>query len=283
MSTVILAAAVGAAFSGTALYAYYEYRLTKTEHLVNSYVNGDFKKDYANAIDSLKSETANDKGQIQQQLGPLLKTQAAGATLAELVKQAQGSIWFVTTQDDSGQPSVGSAFVVASDGNQSLMLTSFAVVQSSAKAPGPPEGISVHKGTDAEKATLWTWQPEKDLALLVVAKPNLPKLNFGPADPKVGDRVYALSGLGGSGGAATQGLVADVSAAGIQHDAQIGAAFQGGPLLDGSGNVVGLDSRAYAPLNFNPEAVFFAIPIRTACDKVLRCPSGGGPSAGSKG
>lgn len=282
MSIILLAAAVGAAFSGTVLYAYYEYRLNKTEHLVSTYVNGDFQRNYQNAINGLKSETASDKTQIQQQLAPLLKTQVSGSVLSELVKQVQGGVWFVTTQDEAGQPSVGSAFVVASDGNQSLMLTSYSVVAASTKAPGPPDGITVHKGGDSAKATLWTWQPEKDLALLVVAKPNLPKLSFASGNPKVGDRVYAMSGLGGAGGAAVQGFVADVSAAGIQHDAQIGAAFQGGPLLDGTGNVLGMASRAYAPLNFNAQAVFFAVPIQAACDKVLHCP-GGSPSAGQKG
>ena len=38
-----------------------------------------------------------------------------------------------------------------------------------------------------------------------------------------------------------------------------------------------MTSRTYAPLGFDPLAVFFAPPIRTACEAVLQCPDGGQP------
>ena len=56
--------------------------------------------------------------------------------------------------------------------------------------------------------------------------------------------------------------------------ATIGTSFQGGPLLNSKGEVFAVASRTYAPLNFATDAVFFAAPIRDACNKVLRCPSG---------
>ena len=91
---------------------------------------------------------------------------------------------------------------------------------------------------------------------------------------KTGDRVFALSGLGASGGAVSQGFVADVSSAGIQHDAAIGPSFQGGPIVNSKGEVVGVASRTYTGnLGFVTDDVYFAVPIRAACDKVLRCPS----------
>lgn len=93
----------------------------------------------------------------------------------------------------------------------------------------------------------------------------------------MGDRVFAVSGLGASGGAISQGFVADVSANGIQHDAPIGAAFQGGPILTSNGEVLAVASRAYAPLGFDPQAVFFGVPIRAACAEVLRCPDDAQP------
>ena len=31
-------------------------------------------------------------------------------------------------------------------------------------------------------------------------------------------------------------------------------------------------SRAYSPLGFAPEAVFFGVPIRKSCGEVIRCP-----------
>src|SRR5437588_98998 len=81
----------------------------------------------------------------------------------------------------------------------------------------------------------------------------------------VGQRVFAASGLGGAGAAMSQGFVGDVSSAGIQHDAAIGPGYQGGPLLDSDGNVLGVASRTYAPLGFGTDSVWFGVPIRNAC------------------
>ena len=112
-------------------------------------------------------------------------------------------------------------------------------------------------------------------------RPSLPALTWAAVDPpaQVGDRVFVVSGLGGSGGAISQGFVAGVSAEGLQHDAPVGAAYQGGPLVNSRGEVLGVASRAYAPLGFPPEAVFFGVPIRSACGTVIQCPDGeAGPS-----
>ena len=51
-------------------------------------------------------------------------------------------------------------------------------------------------------------------------------------------------------------------------------AFQGGPLINSKGDVVAVASRAYAPLGFTSDGVYFSVPIRSSCDRVLRCPSG---------
>jgi S1-C subfamily serine protease len=132
----------------------------------------------------------------------------------------------------------------------------------------------VRKGDEELPVELTSWDPANDLALLTLDRPNLPALKWAPTDPplQIGDRVFVVSGLGAAGGSISQGFVADVSANGIQHDAPVGAAFQGGPLLSSNGEVLALASRAYAPLGFAPEAVFFGVPIRTSCAEVIRCP-----------
>jgi S1-C subfamily serine protease len=94
--------------------------------------------------------------------------------------------------------------------------------------------------------------------------------------------VFAASGLGAAGATIGEGLVGDVSASGIQHDAPIGAAFQGGPLLNSDGKIVGIDSRAYSPLNFSSEGMFFAVPPQAMCDKILKCPNGSPAAVGDK-
>lgn len=281
MTTLLLATAVGAAFSGAVLYAYYDYRLTQNEKRIESFTAG-FDERFQTAMNTIAAEREAAKAEVRKELEPIQQIRAEGETLETLVKNASPSVWFVSTLDEAGQPSVGSAFVVASDGDQTLMLTSLASVRAATRQPGPK--VRVRKGDEEIDAQLWTWHEERDLALLVVRKANLPKLTFAPGDPplKIGERVFSLSGLGAAGGAVSQGFVADVSAAGIQHDAAVGAAFQGGPLLNSKGEVLGMSSRAYAPLGFGTEAVFFAVPIRTACEKVLRCPDGQDPAAGQR-
>jgi S1-C subfamily serine protease len=77
-------------------------------------------------------------------------------------------------------------------------------------------------------------------------------------------------------------VIADAAGNAITHDTGIGAAFQGGPLLDSEGKVVAVASRHYNPAGaFDPLAVFFAPPVRRACEVVLQCPETGVPTEGT--
>ncbi|MDQ1445895.1 MAG: serine protease Do [Acidimicrobiaceae bacterium] len=281
LSVLILAFAIGAAFSGVVFYSYYEFRKDTSEKRTAKFVEG-FDQRFATAQKTIDAERENAKAEIAKELEPLKKIRAEGETLDGLVKKSGPAVWFVRTLDGAGQPSVGSAFVVASDNAQSLMLTSFTTVEAATHNPGPQ--VTVRKGDQEVKATLWTWQPDRDLALLVVPKGNQPKLDFAETNPplKTGERVFALSGLGAAGAAITQGFVADVSSAGIQHDATIGPAFQGGPLVNSDGKVLAVSSRSYGPLGFRTDSVWFGVPIRAACDRILKCPSGAVSGAGDR-
>jgi S1-C subfamily serine protease len=171
---------------------------------------------------------------------------------------------------------------VSSSNGKTLLVTSYSTVQAATHQPGPT--IYVRKGDTDTPATLWSWQQAKDLALLEINRDNVKTVNFasGDAPLKVGDRIYAVSGLGGAGGSITAGSVADASSTLLQTDAAIGTAFQGGPLINAQGNVVGVASRSYNPLGFTSDGVYFGVPIQAACDHVLNCPGGSPPSAGPK-
>ncbi|MDQ2650000.1 MAG: serine protease [Actinomycetota bacterium] len=275
LAVAVFCMAIGAAFSGAVLYAYYEYRLGKTNDRVDAFESG-FGDAMDEALDRIGEERDSAVGQVQGQLDELERFAASGETLSGLLEKIQVSVYFVTTLDDAGAPAVGSAFVVFSDSEQSFLLTSFATVGSSATAPAPD--ITLVKGEERLSARLVSWDPPNDLALLSVDKPNMPRLEWGATDPpgKIGDRVFVVSGLGAAGGSISQGFVAGISAEGIQHDSPVGTAFQGGPLVDSDGEVLAVASRAYSPLGFNPEAVFFGVPIRNSCSQVIRCPDGQG-------
>src|SRR5581483_3849773 len=118
------------------------------------------------------------------------------------------ALYFVHTLDANGQPSVGTAFAVASDTRQTLLLTSYTVVQAATKKPGPQ--LFVRHGTGNDQAvTVYTWDESNDLALIILPSGNQPKLDFSQSAPKPGERVYAVSGLGSAGASITQGFVAD--------------------------------------------------------------------------
>jgi S1-C subfamily serine protease len=264
---------IASALTGAVLYAYYEYRLGKTEDKVEAF-EAEFQENLDGAVEQIDEARDKAVGQVDQQLDDLERFAASGETLSGLLERAQASVWFVQTLDESGQPSVGSAFVVFADDEQSFLLTSYTTIRAATASPGPD--ITLRKGDEQLAASLTSWDPANDLALLTLDKPSLPSLEWAPTDPsvQVGDRVFVVSGLGAAGGSISQGFVAGVSAEGVQHDAPVGAAFQGGPLLNSNGQVIGVASRAYAPLGFAPEAVFFGVPIRNSCTQVIRCPSG---------
>ena len=271
LAGLLFCMSVASAFTGAILYAFYEYRLGKTEDRVDAFEAG-FEDQVNEAVERIGTERDTAVGAVQSQLDDLEKFAASGETLNSLLEKAAPSVWFVSTLDEAGQPSVGSAFVVFSDGEQSFLLASFATVRAATQNPAPK--ITLRKGDEQVTAALTSWDPANDLALLTLDRPNLPALEWAPTDPplQIGDRVFVVSGLGAAGGSISQGFVADVSANGIQHDSPVGAAFQGGPLLNSAGQVLAVASRVYSPLGFAPEAVFFGVPIRTSCTEVIRCP-----------
>jgi S1-C subfamily serine protease len=271
LAGLLFCMSVASAFTGAVLYAFYEYRLSKTDDRVDEF-QASFEIRVEEAVGRIGEERDTAVAAVQNQLDDLEKFAASGETLTSLLEKAAPSVWFVTTLDEAGQPSVGSAFVVFSDGEQSFLLASFTTVRAATRNPAPR--ITVRKGDEELPVELTSWDPANDLALLTVDKPNLPALKWAPTDPalQVGDRVFVVSGLGAAGGSISQGFVADVSGTGIQHDSPVGAAFQGGPLLNSAGEVLAVASRAYSPLGFSPEAVFFGVPVRRSCTEVIRCP-----------
>jgi S1-C subfamily serine protease len=274
MSMLILAAGIGAAISGTGLYMNYAYRRDVSDAQVKG-----LRTTISKGVEAVNAEGTNARFRIQQELEPLLRQAAIGDTLVQILRDAQPSLWSVRTFDEAGQATVGTAFVVASDAEKSFLLTSLSVVRASIVRPGPD--ILLQQDKTQAKATLWSWQEDKDIALLIVQTGNLPKIQWAKSDStKVGTQVFAVSGFGTAGGAVTNGFIADVSTSGVQHSAALGTSFRGGPLLDGTGKVVAVLSKTYSPFGFASDGVWFAPPVTAACDKVLKCPNGQVTGAG---
>lgn len=109
----------------------------------------------------------------------------------------------------------------------------------------------------------------KDLALLKInTDKKLPVIQFGDSDEvKVGQKVLAIGNPFGFAGTLTQGIISriDKTKGRIQTDASINPGCSGGPLLNTSGEVIGISQSIYNPdNNISNIGIGFAIPVNEA-------------------
>jgi S1-C subfamily serine protease len=231
----------------------------------------DFEERSLEAQNTIETQRQEALAQIDEALKPLqgFLSESQMLQLAQLFSPA---VYSVATLDENGFPSTGTAFAVLSDPGQTFLVTSHATVRASTVRPGPR--ITLRKGTDEIEAELWNWDAERDLALLRIARGDVPLLDWVGEDQAgrlLGTRVFPVSGLGGPGASITTGMVIDQSAVGFQHTAPLGPAFQGGPVVNVDGKVVGVASLAYRPLGFDPGQIHFSVPVSDLCQKLLSC------------
>jgi S1-C subfamily serine protease len=229
----------------------------------------------------IETQRAQTIEQINQSLQPLEEYANESIQTAQAVGLDPNSVWFVNTLDAEGRPLVGSAFVVASNDQESLLITSFATVREAAIAPGPE--VRVRTNAEEHVAEVWNWDEAQDLALLMVKRPGLPVIEWAPdeaAAAVLGKRIFVVGAIGGASISAVPGTIVDQSAAGLQHTAPVGTAYQGGPIVTSGGQLLAVASLAYQPLGFNGGEVHFAVPIGSACRSVLQCGGGVRQAAG---
>jgi serine protease Do len=196
----------------------------------------------------------------------------APQSFADLAAKADPAVVFVKTlQERRGATGrrrvvgegVGTAFVYDPSG---LIITNNHVIDEASE-------IHVIFGRKREvKATIVGRDPRTDIAVLRVEEKNLPFLPLGNSDAlRVGDWVvaignpFALSHTVSAGILSAKGrTLADVKGLDesgyydfLQTDASINPGNSGGPLLDMSGNVVGINTAIRAQAN----SIGFAIPI----------------------
>ena len=272
IASLILAFAVGAGFSGVVLFSYYQYKLNQTNERVNTLVSG-YKKQFANAEGDLAAAAAAAKANIQSQLKALQQIQAGPATLAALVKRV-APIGVLRAHPRRQRATVGRHRVRGVVQHHPVAAAHLLHDRPGGDgAPAPP--VYIRQGNTDTQVTVRSWDPQYDLALLVLPQGGSARPAGGATDARrrsPGDRIYAVSGLGSAGASIAQGSVIDVSASGIAEDAAIGPAFQGGPLINQAGQVLAVASRTYAPLGFSTEGVWFAPYVEAACNKVLDLP-----------
>jgi serine protease Do len=173
----------------------------------------------------------------------------------------------------------GSGFVISADG---YVVTNHHVVDRASE-------ISVTFDTDEKyTATVVGTDQRTDIALLKIQgdKKFTNFLEFATQEPRVGDWVLAVGNPFGLGGSVTAGIV---SAGGrsigagpydfLQIDAAVNRGNSGGPAVDLSGRVIGVNTAIYSPSGGNV-GIAFAIPSQLAKKVVDQLKSGGKVSRG---
>jgi S1-C subfamily serine protease len=184
-----------------------------------------------------------------------------------IAAKSRASVWSVSSLDDAGRPVEGVGFIAGSFGGQTYMLTSLSIIRAATRIPGPD--VLIRNGGSEVKATLWTWQEDRDLALLVTGR-TAPSLSWADDNPpaKPGDKVYLV----GADGSPVAGVLTNISPTTIQHNIFVDERRQGAPLLNEKGQILGMATLTVNPLS--TDTVFHAVPIEAACERVLSCGEG---------
>ncbi|WP_373861770.1 S1C family serine protease [Micromonospora saelicesensis] len=174
-----------------------------------------------------------------------------------------------------GGTSEGSGFVATADGH---VITNDHVV-----AGGTGKASVVFNDGSTAPATIVGQDAESDIAVIKVSRPGLRPVEFGDSDAlAVGDPVLAIGSPLSLANTVTAGIVSALDRtmqagepggpvryyAAIQTDAAVNHGNSGGPLVDGAGRVVGVNSTIKSLVAEGQEAgnigLAFAIPINQA-------------------
>ncbi|MDH4050573.1 MAG: Do family serine endopeptidase [Rubrivivax sp.] len=157
----------------------------------------------------------------------------------------------------------GSGFIVSSDG---IVLTNAHVVREAKE-------VTVKLQDRREfRAKVLGADADSDVAVLKIDATGLPAVTLGDASQaQVGDPVLAIGAPYGLEQSATQGIVSakgrslpgDSFVPFIQTDAAVNPGNSGGPLFDGAGRVIGINSQIYSQSG-GFQGLAFAIPIDVA-------------------
>ena len=172
--------------------------------------------------------------------------------------------FFYGTVPQQGQ---GSGFILDKAGH---ILTNFHVVE------GANRGIEVMLSNKRRyPATVVGVDKVHDLALLKIDAPDLQPVTLADSSGlNVGQKVYAIGNPFGLSGTMTRGIISSIRSIrnqdgapiedAIQTDAAINPGNSGGPLLNSSGQVIGINTLIASNGADQSSGIGFAIPIDTA-------------------
>jgi S1-C subfamily serine protease len=163
------------------------------------------------------------------------------------------------------QEGQGSGFVIDREGH---ILTNYHVIADARQVE-----VTMHNRKKF-KATVIGTDPAHDLAVIKIEAPSLTPAVLGDShNLQVGQKVYAIGNPFGLAGTMTRGIVSSIRPVkepngatideAIQTDAAINPGNSGGPLMNGHGEVIGINTMILSNVGQNA-GIGFAIPINAA-------------------
>jgi serine protease Do len=179
----------------------------------------------------------------------------------------------------------GSGVIVTEEGH---VLTNHHVIQGN-----PRIRLTLHDGT-VHNATVIGTDKTVDIAVLKIdSKGSFQALKFGDSSKiEVGHAVFAIGNPFGIGTSVTDGKISakkrpisDIQVDLLQTSAPINPGNSGGPLVNVSGEIIGINSRIYSSDKKNPgfQGIGFAIPSNDAFKTLQSILAKGRPSRGFLG
>jgi S1-C subfamily serine protease len=223
--------------------------------------------------------------------------QTTGLTPQQIYKQSADSVVEIVStfpgqtdifgQSSGAQQGIGTGFVVSSEG---YILTNAHVVSESGQLAGDVKVIfnSGGKQTAEVTGTIVGADDSTDVALIKVDPSQTPTLDPIPlgdsSKVQVGEQVVAIGNPLGLEFSLSSGVISSTDRQvqspngavidnAIQTDASINPGNSGGPLIDASGNVIGINEQIASQSGGN-EGIGFAVPINTAIQVMEQMQSG---------
>lgn len=185
------------------------------------------------------------------------------ASVVNVTSRAVTFDFFYGLVPEEGQ---GSGFIIDKDGH---ILTNYHVIADARQIE-----VTLHN-RKKYRASIVGVDRSHDLAVIQIKGPDLQPMTLGDSkNLQVGQKVYAIGNPFGLSGTLTRGIVSSIRPVqepnggatideAIQTDAAINPGNSGGPLLNGHGEVIGINTMILSSVG-QSAGIGFAIPIDTA-------------------
>jgi putative serine protease PepD len=223
--------------------------------------------------------------------------QTTGLTPEQIYKQSADSVVEIVStfpgqtdifgQSTGAQQGIGTGFVVSSEGY--ILTNAHVVSESGQQATDVKVVFNTGGSKTAEVAgTIVGADESTDVALIKVDPSQTPTLDPIPlgdsSKVQVGEQVVAIGNPLGLEFSLSSGVISSTDRQvqspngavidnAIQTDASINPGNSGGPLIDASGNVIGINEQIASQSGGN-EGIGFAVPINTAIQSMEQMQSG---------